>query len=206
MNAGSHAIFGVLLLFLSTTTALATGFPPGRVVRLRYVSGAVSIQPHGSGDWVVGALNHPVTNSDNVWTDKNSRAELSVGAGALRMNSETSITLNNSTTSSFQVTLHQGIMNLTVFHLFGGEIYEVDTPNLTFTLQKSGNYRFEVNAAGDVTVVTAWKGEGTATGEGPGVRVRSHEQVRFTGTSLADNAHGTPKPDGFDGARCGTNV
>jgi hypothetical protein len=206
MNAGRQKIFGVLLLFLSTITALAAGFPPERVVRLRYVSGAVSIQPHGTGDWVMGVLNHPLTSSDNVWTDKNSRAELSVGAGALRMNSETSITLNSLAASSFQVTLHQGIMNLTVFHLFGGEIYEVDTPNVTFTLQKSGDYRFEVNAASDVTVVTVWKGEGTATGEGPGFRVRSHEHVRFKGTSLAYDTLGVPKPDGFDSWCRGTNV
>src|SRR5580658_5433261 len=61
---------------------------PGRVARLQYMSGSVSIQPQGTGDWVSGSVNRPLTNSDNVWTDKDSRAELNVGTGILRMSNE----------------------------------------------------------------------------------------------------------------------
>jgi hypothetical protein len=174
--------------------------PPGRAARLQYLSGSVSIQPRGTEDWVAGSLNRPLTISDNVWTDKESRAELNVGTGTLRMGDETSLTLTNVSNSTVQVELHQGTLNVHVRHLFGGEIYEIDTPNLAFTIQKSGEYRLDVDPNGDTTVVTVRKGEGDATGQGPAFRVRSNEQVKFTdGTSLTHEVAEAPPYDGFDG-------
>src|ERR1700727_1362863 len=59
--------------------------PPGRVARLQYMTGDVSVQPQGTGDWVQGSANRPLTDADNVWADKNSRAELNVGTGVMRI-------------------------------------------------------------------------------------------------------------------------
>jgi hypothetical protein len=174
--------------------------PPGRAVRLQYMSGSVSFQPQGAGDWVAGTLNRPLTNADNVWTDKESRAELNVGTGILRMGAESSLTLTNVGDNSVQVELHQGTLNLHVRHLFEGEMYEVDTPNMAFTVQKSGDYRFDVDPNGDATVVTVRKGEGDATGQGQAVRVKSDQQVRFSdGVSLTHTVAEAPPYDGFDG-------
>jgi hypothetical protein len=173
--------------------------PPGRAARLQYMSGSVSIQPRGTEDWVAGTLNRPLTISDNVWTDKASRAELNVGTGLLRMSDETSLTLTNVSDNTVQVELHQGVLDLHVRHLFGGEIYEIDTPNIAFTIQKSGVYRFDVDPNGDATVVTVRKGEGDATGQGPAVRVHSNEQVRFSdATSMTHTVAEAPPYDGFD--------
>lgn len=173
--------------------------PPDRVARLQYMSGSVSIQPQGTGDWVAGAVNRPLTNSDNVWTDKDSRAELNVGTGILRMGSESSLTLTNVGDNSVQVELHQGTLNLRVRHLFNGEVFEVDTPNMAFTVQTTGEYRFDVDPNGDASIATVWKGEGDATGDGPAVRVTAHERARFTaGTSLKHEISPAPAYDGFD--------
>jgi Family of unknown function (DUF6600)/FecR protein len=173
--------------------------PPDRVARLQYMSGQVSIQPGGTGDWVAGSINRPLTSADNIWADKESRAELNVGGGLLRIDSNTSLTLTNVGDNTIQVELHQGTLNLHVHHLFDGEIYEVDTPNQAFTVQKSGDYRFDVDPSGDTTLVTVWKGEGDATGDGPSVRVRAHEQARFSnGTSLTHQISEAPGFDGFD--------
>jgi Family of unknown function (DUF6600)/FecR protein len=173
--------------------------PPDRVARLQYMSGQVSIQPQGTGDWVAGSINRPLTSADNVWADKDSRAELNVGGGVLRINSNTSLTLTNIGDNTIQVELHQGTLNVHVHHLFDGEVYEVDTPNYAFTVQKSGDYRFDVDPSGDTSLVTVWKGEGDATGSGPAVRVRAHEQARFTnGTSLTHQISEAPGFDGFD--------
>lgn len=172
---------------------------PDRAARLQYIQGSVSIQPQGTGDWVTGTQNSTLTNSDNVWTDKESKAELNVGGGLLRMGDESSLTLTNISSQNVQVELHQGTLNLHVHHLFGGEIYEVDTPNMAFTVQKSGDYRFDVDPNGDSTVVTVRKGEGDATGGGPAVRIKSNEQARFTnGTSLEHTSAEAPPFDGFD--------
>jgi hypothetical protein len=194
-----NTIFAALVISLFTMMASADDDPPGRVARLQYMAGSVSVQPRGSESWVGGSLNRPLTTSDNIWTDKDSRAELNIGTAILRVDDETSLTLTNVSDNTVQLQLHQGVLNLRVRKLYGGEIYEIDTPNLAFTLQKSGEYRFDVAPDGNVTLVTVWKGEGDATGDGPAVRIRSHQRARFTsGNSLAHEIYEAPQPDGFD--------
>jgi hypothetical protein len=172
---------------------------PGRVARLQFMNGSVSIQPHGTDDWVEGAVNRPLTNADNVWADKNSRAELNLGTGILRLGAESSLTLTNVNENTVQVSLHQGTLNAHVRHLFDGETYEIDTPNQAFTILGTGDYRFDVDPDGDATVVTVWRGEGEATGKGQAVRLKAHTQTRFTdGESLAHVTHSAPDPDSFD--------
>ncbi len=200
MSALRHfaaAMWVVLLVFISAVAAMAD--PPNRAVDIRYISGEVSLQPGGVNDWVAAAINRPLTTADRVWTDKDSRAELGLGTAALRMDSETSLTLTNVDDQNVQVELDQGTLNLHIRKLYDGEIYEVDTPNLAFTVTKPGDYRFDVDPNGGTTLISVWKGEGEATGEGNGVRVRSGERAAFSnGTSLEHQITGAPGFDGFD--------
>ena len=197
-----RALLSALIVFFwsaSLSLASAEQDAPSRAARLQFVSGSVSIQPSGVDEWVAGEVNRPLTNADNVWADKNSRAELNVGTGIIRVNSETSLTLTNVGDNAAQLELHQGAMNLYVRHLYDGEVYEVDTPNQAFTILKSGEYRFDVDPYGDATEVTVWKGEGEATGQGEAVRVRSRQRARFTGgNSLQHVVSAAPNQDGFD--------
>jgi hypothetical protein len=194
-RSGSQILAAVLLL---SAAAVAVD-PPSRVAQLQYTSGEVSLQPSGINDWVAGAINRPLTTADRLWTDKNSRAELHLGSAAMRVSAETSLTLTNLTDDTLQVELDQGTLNLRVRRLYSGEIYEVDTPNIAFTITKAGEYRFDVDPSGDTTLVTVWHGEGEATGEGRSVKVKSDRQARFTaGTSLAHQIYDAPDRDGFD--------
>lgn len=173
--------------------------PPARVARIQYISGQVSMQPGGVNDWVAANLNRPLTTSDRVWADKDSRVELNVGNAFVRLNSETSLTLTNVSDNGIQLQLDQGTLELTVQHLEPGEIFEIDTPNLAFTVTKSGVYRIDVPPNDNETWVTVRKGQGQATGQGPAVKVSSGSQVRFTGQgSLQNTAYAAPTPDGFD--------
>ena len=201
MNPLRHSVRRIYLLavFFSFAALAFAADPPGRVARLQYMTGSVSIQPNGNDEWVEASLNRPLTNSDNVWTDKDSRAELNVGTGVMRMDAMSSLTVTNVSDNTVQVSLHQGTLNVHVRHLWDGEIYEVDTPNMAFTIQKDGEYRFDVDPNGDASVVTVWKGDGDATGTGPAVRVRKGEQARFSnGTSLTHTLGRAPGMDGFD--------
>jgi hypothetical protein len=173
--------------------------PPGRVARIQYMAGQVSIQPGGVNDWVAADMNRPLTTSDRVWTDVNSKAELDVGGGFIRLNSEASLTLTNVSDQTVQLELDQGTLELTVRYLGPGQIYEVDTANLAFTVTKAGVYRFDAFPKEDATWVTVRKGQGEATGSGAAVKVKSGEQVRFgNGASLQHTAEAAPSPDGFD--------
>lgn len=195
-----HIAWGALasVLFLCATLA-ASDDPPGRVARLQYISGSVSVQPGGVKDWVEGVINRPLTTADRVWTDKDSRSELHLGSAYLRMNAMTSLTLTNLVDQTVQMELDQGTLNLYVRHLYDGEIYEIDTPNMAFTIMKSGEYRFDVDPDGDTTRVTVWHGEGEATGQERAVKVRKGEQAIFNGgDSLNHEIADAPERDGFD--------
>jgi hypothetical protein len=173
--------------------------PPGRVARIQYMDGEVSIQPGGVNDWIAAEMNRPLTTTDRIWTDKNSKAELNVGGGYVRLNSESSLTLTNVSDQTVQLELDQGTLELSVNYLAPGQIYEVDSPNMAFTVAKPGVYRFNVYPNEDQTWVTVRKGEGEATGRGSAVKIKSGQQVRFSnGTSLAHTSEPAPTPDGFD--------
>jgi len=195
-----------LFMFLGLTVS-ATGqvrMPPGRAPQraavLQYMSGEVSVAPSATNQWTAARLNQPLTPSEYLWTATNSRAEINVGGGFIRMNSEASLTLVALRPSNVQVSVNQGEISLTVFHLPPGEIYEIDTPNATLTVTKTGVYSIVVKPEEEHTVVTTRKGSIVATGRGPAVTINSGQQVSFlNGNSLQHTAQKAPPPDGFEG-------
>src|ERR1051326_6049056 len=103
-----------LVVVILAGARFAVADPPSRVARLKYINGQVSVQPGGVDDWVAAAINRTLTTADRVWADRDSRAELNMGSAAMRMNSETSLTLSNLTDGTVQVELNQGTLNLRV--------------------------------------------------------------------------------------------
>ncbi|HEU5402642.1 MAG TPA: DUF6600 domain-containing protein [Terriglobales bacterium] len=189
----------IAALILTTVVPAFAGDPPDRVLRLKYMSGQVSFQPGGVDDWVAATTNRPLTTADRVWTDKESRAELTLATAALRLDSETSLTISNLSDNTVQLELDQGVLNVHVRRMYDGEIYEVDTPNVAFTLLKPGDYRFEVDAVGDTTNVIVRHGKGEGNGNGRGVEVESGEMARFEhGNTLMHTMAQAPRRDGFD--------
>src|SRR3954467_13896031 len=180
MTSRRSLLLTIISIAIATSTAFA-GDPPARVARLSYLTGEVSVQPGGANDWVQANINRPLTSSDRVWADKDSRAELQLGGAALRLDGNTSMTLVNVSDNNVQVQLDEGHTILHVAELFDGEVYEVDTPNVSFVVRKKGDYRFDVDNAGDTTAVTVFKGEGDATGEGPAIRIKKEQRYTFTG-------------------------
>jgi hypothetical protein len=173
--------------------------PPARVARLNYSSGSVSFQPGGEGDWVTAVQNRPLTTGDNLWADQNSRAELHVGSTAIRMSSETSLTFLDLDDHTTQLRLSLGTLLLRVRHLDDGDLFEIDTPNLAFTIQSAGEYRIDVNSDGNQTVTTAWRGHAEATGGGYSYTVIAGQRATFSGTDQLDHEIAQlPSSDDFD--------
>jgi hypothetical protein len=173
--------------------------PPSRAARLSYSTGSVSFQPGGEGDWVEAVHNRPLTTGDNLWADKDSRAELQVGSSSLRIDSETSITLLELDDTTTQVRLSQGSLIFRLRHLDDNEHFEIDTPNSAFVVQRTGEYRVEVNSTGDETDVTVWKGRGEVTGGGASYVVIAGQRARFNGTDQLDHEiEQVPGNDDFD--------
>jgi uncharacterized protein DUF6600 len=170
--------------------------PPSRVARMNYAQGSVSFQPGGEGDWVTAVPNRPLTTGDNLWADRGSRAELHVGSTALRIGSETSLTFLNLDDRVLQLRLAQGSLILVVRHLDDEDTFEVDTPNLSFRPERTGEYRIDVDPQGDQTVTTVWRGRGEVTGGGNSYTVVAGQQARFSGNQqLSYDIEQIPRPD-----------
>jgi len=169
-------------LFALSTPALADDDPPGRVARLNYIQGSISFQPGGETDWVQANPNRPLTVGDNLWADRNSRGELHIGSTSIRIGGETGITFLNLDDRTVQIQLAQGSMNVSVRRLEGGDDFEIDTPNLAFTLQRPGEYRVDVDPNGNATTVSVRAGEGDATGGGSEYHMDSGDRATFSGT------------------------
>src|SRR5215475_2547589 len=175
-------IAALAMLWFSPASLRAQDYdndPPGRVARMNYVERSVSFQPGGEGDWLTAVPNRPLTEGDNVWTDRGSRAELHVGSTALRLGPETSMTFLNLDDRNLQLRLAEGSMMVRVRHLDDEDNFEVDTPNLAFNIVRTGEYRIDVNDQGDASVVTVWQGQGEVTGGGDSFDVLAGQRARF---------------------------
>ena len=176
-------LLGIAVLALS---GLAAAEPPSRAARLSSIKGTVSFSPAGQPDWVQAVVNRPLTTGDALWTDDDSRAELQLGGAAIRLGSTTSLTLLNLDDHIAQMQLSQGTLKIRVRRLGSKQSFEVDTPNLAFTLRRAGEYRIDVDASGDATAVRIQSGEAEVYGEGTSYRVDSRQGYRFYGTGLSD--------------------
>jgi Family of unknown function (DUF6600) len=178
--SGLVLIAGFLSAF--SAPAMADDDPPGRVARLNYIQGSISFQPSGESDWVQANPNRPLTTGDNLWADRNSRGELHIYSTAIRIGSETGITFLNLNDRTVQIQLAQGTMSIHARRLEGGDAFEIDTPNLAFTLDRPGEYRVDVDPNGNATIITVREGEGDATGGGSEYHMDSGDRATFTGT------------------------
>jgi len=175
----------ILLLFLTLPSAFAQDRddqdPPGRAGRVSYTSGSVSFQPGGEGDWLDVVSNRPLTTGDNLWADRNARAELQFGSTSIRLGSETSVTLSDLDSNVTQIRLSMGTLFFRVRQVDSDDTFEVDTPNLAFNVTQPGEYRIDVNENGDQTTAVVWHGSAEVTGGGSSYRLIDGQQGTFDG-------------------------
>jgi hypothetical protein len=181
-------ILALAVAFLTPQRAAADeDDPPSRVARLSYTHGEVSFNPAGTDDWVSAVVNRPITTGDKLWTDNGSRAELHIGSAAIRLSSNTGFSFLNLTDNVSQIRVTEGTINIRVRSLENDETFEVDTPNLAFSILRPGRYRINVNEAGDTTVVVVHEGHGEVTGGGSAYTIHPREIGTFSGLDQLDS-------------------
>jgi hypothetical protein len=130
-----------------------------------------------------------MTTGDKLWSDNNGRVEMQLDGSLIRISSNTGFSFLNLGDQVTQVQLTAGTLLVRVRRLDENETYEIDTPNLAFSILRPGNYRLSVNEAGDATAVKVRSGEGEVTGGGTAYAIHPNESATFTGTDqLAVNA------------------
>jgi hypothetical protein len=189
----------LFFLCLPLRAAADDGDPPSRVARLRSVQGSVSIQPAGVDDWADAEVNRPITTGDKLWSDQDSRVELNLGSASIRLGSQTAFTFLNLTDQVSQISINEGTVDVHLRSLGDQETFEIDTPNLAFSLLRPGDYRVGVNENGDTTIITVGGGQGSVTGGGQAFIVPPNSTGTFVGTDQLSGDIGTAMPaDDFD--------
>jgi hypothetical protein len=174
--------------------------PPTRAARLAYAEGSVSFQPGGTEDWMSAVLNRPLTTGDRVWSGGDGRLEMQLDGSLLRLSNNTAVSFLNLSDHVTQVQLSSGSLLVRVRRLDENDTYEVDTPNLAFSILRPGLYRLTVDDAGGATAIKVRDGAGEATGGGASYPLGANENDVFSGTDqLAEytQQEGVPE-DPFD--------
>jgi hypothetical protein len=173
--------------------------PPSRVARLSYMEGSVSFQPGGETEWVEAVRNRPMTTGDQIWADRDSRAELELGSAKIDLSSNTGVSILNLDDRTVQIQLSSGSINVRVRRMDRDDIFEIDTPNQAFSVYQPGRYRVEASEDGTYTVVSIREGEGESTGNGETYTVSAGQRATFEGTDrLNAQVEDLGNPDDFD--------
>ncbi len=173
--------------------------PPGRVARLGYMQGSVSIQPSGESEWVGAVANRPITTGDKIWADRDSRVEVALGSATIRLAPNTGFSFLNLDDRATQIELTSGSLNIRVRRLDRDDVFEIDTPNQAFSVFRPGNYRVDASDDGTYTVVSVRDGEGESTGNGQTYTLHAGQRGTFSGTdSLRADVVDIEGSDQFD--------
>src|SRR5580692_11911770 len=184
---------------LASALAVADDDPPSRAARLSYMAGTVSFQPQGEEtDWVPADMNRPLTTGDKLWVEQGGRTEIQTVNSVVRLNGHTNFSFLGVEGDTTQIQLSLGVITVNLTSLADNETYEIDTPQVAFTLLRPGLYRVEVNEAGDTTVVRVRAGGGETTADGKAAPLNNNEEVVIKGNPASYDKHGVPNPDEFD--------
>jgi hypothetical protein len=188
-----------VLFLLAATILSAQSDPPNRVGRLNFANGPVSFQPAGESDWLDAPINRPLVPGDSLWSGNGARAELHIGSTALRLAPNTAFQLLNLDDQTVQIRLSEGTLTLHIRQLQPRELFEIDTPNLAFTLTAPGEYRIDANPDAQTTTVTIRNGNGEISGGGQSFTLNTRQQAVITGDQQIDyRVHSAPITDAWD--------
>ncbi len=158
----ARQLMGMLLAVVAIGTALAETSPPSRVGRVGFIEGEVSFFADREEGWRKARLNYPVTTKNSIWSNGPGRAEIRVGASAVRIDADSMldfVTLDESLTELF---LQRGRLSI---RLRGDdsnngerETFRVKTNEGVIGLDANGRYRIDAAADRNETRITVFSG------------------------------------------------
>jgi Family of unknown function (DUF6600)/FecR protein len=193
----SKRIFSALGVSVLLAT-IAVADPPARVARINYLQGSVSLQRGDLAEWNQAVINYPMVANDSLWADDQARAELHIGSTAVRLSDQTSISFLNLNDQVVQIRLAKGTVEFHLNRLDSGESYEIDTPSASVSLLRTGDYRLEVDEAGNATIITR-RGQAEVTAGAATFDVIADQQADVANSADPIYELSAPKPiDDFE--------
>ncbi|MCA3044070.1 MAG: FecR domain-containing protein, partial [Rhodocyclaceae bacterium] len=162
--------------------------PPSRVGRIGFIDGDVSFFADREEGWRKARMNFPVTSKNSLWTNGTSRAEVRLGASAVRLDADTIldfIAIDDVHTSLY---LQRGNINIRVrayAHRPGTDDtyrdqFRIETDSGTWTLEQSGRYRLESTQDRNETRISVYAGQASFDNGSARLKVETGKSLRLS--------------------------
>ena len=194
---GFAVIFFAFALISPGLSAAQERYPS--VARISFVSGPVSYSRGDDPDeWDDAIENVPLTIGDRIYAPEDGRAELQLPSGNfVRLAPRSYFTALNLSDDIKQFYLGEGVASFNIRRLRSDEVIEIDTPNVSVTLDQPGRYRIAVDEDGN-SRISVRRGRVIVAASGRQITVENSE-IRIYGTdSPRYEIVGLPATDAFD--------
>jgi hypothetical protein len=134
-----------------SSVAQAQSEPPGRVGRLAFTDGTVSLHDNEQSQWTPAVVNTPLSTGDSLWTEPNARSEISLAGTRIRMAGATELDMLAVDDTQTRLQIDQGRVDVKTLAMDTGQPYQITTPRGTISLQQQGDYYVEAGTTEDPT-------------------------------------------------------
>jgi hypothetical protein len=168
--------------------------------RLSFTDGEVSFFRPGTDGWAPARVNLPLAAGDELTAGERANLELQIGPRTyLRAGNHTELGFTSLEPDFLQFRLTRGTASLDVRSLRAGHTLEIDTPNASFTIERTGYYRIEVDES-QTAFSSRRGGRAIATpASGESAEIAANEQLVVTGVEDATLAtYPAPELDDWD--------
>ncbi|HEX7579963.1 MAG TPA: DUF6600 domain-containing protein, partial [Thermoanaerobaculia bacterium] len=169
------------------------------VARIAYLSGSASFNRGDDLDnWQEATVNFPMTLGDRLYTARDGRIELQTSGVRIYLAPETDLSFLDFRDEIRQLSITIGTASFRVNQLAEGEVFEVDTPNVSLTLRRPGYYRVDVDQDGN-THASILKGAALAVAGGGEVDLRAGDAIQVDGLDRPQyDLVALPRTDSWD--------
>lgn len=138
--------------------------PAARVARVSYLSGEARIQRIENEEWESVVNNLPLVEGDMIQTDRGSKLEIQLDRyGFLRLDENSTFKFTFLADEGVAISLSRGSLGITLIRFDKETSYlEIDAPDSTVAIQKSGVYRIDAGDEYNKEVRVSVRDEGEA--------------------------------------------
>jgi hypothetical protein len=197
LKLGFAAIFFISTLISPRPSPAQERYPT--VARISFVSGPVTFSRGDDPDqWDDAIENVPLTIGDRIYSPEDGRVELQLSSGNfVRLAPRSYFSALNLTDDIKQFYLGEGAASFNIKRLRSDEVIEIDTPNVSVTLDEPGIYRITVDEDGNSRIL-ARRGSATVAASGRQIAVENREIRVYGIDSPRYEFVGLPAIDPFD--------
>ena len=195
-----HFLCAAPLAALLSLSIPAFAEPPSRVGRLSFIQGDVSFFMDRDEGWRRAQLNFPVSSENSLWTENGGRAEVRIGASALRIDDRSILDFVRVEDNQTLAFLQRGILNLRLRtddderseRRNDGDTFRIETREGQFVFSRNGRYRIDASPEAGESRVSVYAGRARFEG-GDGsdnrVNVEAGKSLVVRGSGGASDFH-----------------